>query len=421
MKNLFSLLVLLCIGLSMQSCIKDDCDATRNYVYYEPIYKKAEEFRIPITTETARQLENPGKIYYYKNYIFINEINEGVHIVDNTNPEQPDIISFINIPGNVDMAIRDEVLYADNYVDLLALDITDVLNPKLLQRHEEALLRYYWDNSQGYFVGYSETNIIETIDCTNPNFGRPFFNRGGGILVDIATAEDASFDTTSGDSSKSGTGGSLARFTIYQHYLYTIGEFEMDVYDISIRDELDAINTIQVGWGIETLYPYKDKLFIGANDGLYIFDNQEPTRPELLAKFQHARACDPVVVEDDIAYVTLRDGNACQGFNNQLDIVDVSDFKNPSLIESHPMEHPHGLSVRDKVVYLCEGEYGLKVLDLDNPKRAKKLSDYSIATYDNIVIPGTDIMLVIGKDGLYQYDISDNKNLKQLSFIPVGK
>lgn len=421
MKNILNLLLLCTFALSMQSCLKDDCEATREYALFQPIYKQADEFRVPIISETPRTLENPGKLYYYNQHILINEVNEGIHIIDNSNPENPTFRAFINIPGNVDMAVKDGVLYADSYVDLLVLDLADLENPKLMQRHEEAFLRHYWDESQGYFVGYEQTPIIETIDCTDPNFGRAFFNRGGNWFVNTAIDLEAADVDFGGGNGGSGTGGSLARFTIYQDFLYTIGEYEMKVFDISIREGLDELNTIQVGWGIETLYPYQDKLFIGAADGMYIFDNQNPTSPELLSKFQHARACDPVVVEDDIAYVTLRDGTACQGFNNQMDIVDVKDFTAPVLIESHSMENPHGLAVRDKVVYVCEGEYGLKVFDVDNPNRLKQLDKQNIATYDNVIIPETDILLVIGKEGLYQYDISDNKNLKQLSLIPVGK
>ena len=35
-------------------------------------------------------------------------------------------------------------------------------------------------------------------------------------------------------------------------------------------------------------------------------------------------SCDPVVVQGDYAFVTLRGGTECQGFSNQLDIIDIS-------------------------------------------------------------------------------------------------
>ncbi|NJL73976.1 MAG: hypothetical protein HC892_01915 [Saprospiraceae bacterium] len=172
---------------------------------------------------------------------------------------------------------------------------------------------------------------------------------------------------------------------------------------------------------VETIFPYQDKLFVGANDGMYIFDNTVPTQPKQLSKFSHARACDPVVVEGATAYVTLRGGTTCEGFNNQLDIVDVKDLLNPRLLKTYPMSNPHGLSIRKNILYLCDGESGLKSFDVTDPFNMKALDHEKIATYDAIALPGSDLLMVIGKNGLYQYDAKNPKDLKQLSLIPVQK
>ena len=69
-----------------------------------------------------------GKIYFKDHYIFVNEYQKGIHVIDNEDPRNPQIIKFIEIPGNVDMAIADDILYADSYVDLLSIDISDIGN-----------------------------------------------------------------------------------------------------------------------------------------------------------------------------------------------------------------------------------------------------------------------------------------------------
>jgi hypothetical protein len=83
------------------------------------------------------------------------------------------------------------------------------------------------------------------------------------------------------------------------------------------------------------------------------------------------------------------------------------------------MDNPHGLSVRDKIVYLCDGKSGLRVLDLNSPEKAKELDRKKFRTYDAIALPNNDLLMVIGDDGFYQFDASNPKNLKQLSVIPV--
>lgn len=93
---------------------------------YRPVYG------LPSMKEVAlvdiKQVRNPGKIYIYKDYLLINEINEGIHIFDNANPKSPEPMGFIQIVGNSDMAIRNDILYADHLGNLIAITISDLNN-----------------------------------------------------------------------------------------------------------------------------------------------------------------------------------------------------------------------------------------------------------------------------------------------------
>ncbi len=149
---------------------------------------------------------------------------------------------------------------------------------------------------------------------------------------------------------------------------------------------------------------------------------RDPAAPKQISVFEHARACDPVVVHDNIAYVTLRTGNACGGNQNQLDLVDVSDASAPKLIRSYTMENPYGLSVNFPNLFLCEGKNGFKVFDVSD----KLTVDQHLLSFNtemhayDVISMGKNLML-IGDDGFYQFDASDPKNLRQLSKIVVKK
>jgi len=412
----------------LQSCLQDACEATRTFVRFDPVYKQSADIRTEVSYEAARALKNPGKIYYYGQYMFINERKEGIHIIDNSNPESPQNIAFINIQGNIDMAVRGNTLYADSYMDLLVVDINELTQPRILDRQEDVFIRNFpFDENRGYIVDYEETDVTEEINCADPRFGQPNFWRGG---VFFAQAE-ADFNTAPNirnngggavnSNAPSGVGGSFARFTIYQDFLYVIDNSKMDVFDIKVESKLNLLNTTEVGWNIETIFPYQDKLFIGSSTGMFIFNNEDPTNPQFASRFDHARACDPVVVEGETAYVTLRDGTRCEGFSNQLDIIDISNIFSPRLIASHEMDNPHGLSVRNDIIYLCDGDSGLKVFDAENKKDLKQLDHEKFKTYDAIALPNSDLVMVIGDDGFYQFDASNPKKMKQLSVIPVEK
>ena len=147
-----------------------------------------------------------------------------------------------------------------------------------------------------------------------------------------------------------------------------MNDFQMSIFDILEQADPELSNTLDIEWGIETIFPYEDKLFIGARNGMHIFDNSNPSNPVQVSSFLHVRSCDPVVVQDDTAYVTLRGGfEECNGFTNQLDVIDISDISDPQLIASYPMDFPNGLGIDGSSLFICEGQFGLKVFDATDP------------------------------------------------------
>jgi hypothetical protein len=131
-----------------------------------PIYLPYAELRKPISVEPDHPLKNFGKIYVYGPYLFINSRNQGIYIFDNTDPTQPVYRSFLKIPGNVDIAVKDGILYADSYVDLVAVDLrdatqihelarfTDVFPYDGYQNVPEGVYFDSIDSSRGVVVGY---------------------------------------------------------------------------------------------------------------------------------------------------------------------------------------------------------------------------------------------------------------------------
>lgn len=63
--------------------------------------------------------------------MYINERFEGIHVIDNRDPSSPQNVAFLDIPGNIDLAVNGDALYADSYVDLVTIDIS---NPKKSER-----------------------------------------------------------------------------------------------------------------------------------------------------------------------------------------------------------------------------------------------------------------------------------------------
>lgn len=118
---------------------------------YEPIY--AEPDKTEIAFESAHALQEPGKVYLYGTLLLVNERYEGIHIYDNADPTHPQAIGFLRIPGNIDVAVRNNILYADHLGDLVALDINDWRNPREISRiHQGQWSLRFPPEGMRYFV-----------------------------------------------------------------------------------------------------------------------------------------------------------------------------------------------------------------------------------------------------------------------------
>lgn len=414
--KLTRILMGLLVGISLSGCLKDTCETTYTYVRYDPLYILPAALRQEVNLTPARTLEEAGKIYVYNKYLLINEVGEGIHVYDNSNPAAPLQLGFLPIPGNRDLAVRNGYLYADSYVDLVVIDLHDPQAPRQVQRLENVFPGFGIDAVRGLLVEYVPSQVSEQFPC-NEDRGIVFWD--GPVFW--VRAEVGGVATPSNDV---GIGGSTARFTMAAGHLYTVNHSDLSVFGLGDDGSAKLANRVAVGWDIETIYPFLNNLFIGSMNGMYIYNIDEPTAPRQMSVFEHVRACDPVVTDGRFAYVTLRDGTECQGFNNQLDVVDVANLEKPSLVKTYPMHHPIGLSIVDGLLFICEDDQGLKIFDATDVKAIDQHllnHDRRFQATDVIVLPDPKLAIVTGTDGIYQLDYTDPTNLKILSSFKPTK
>lgn len=391
-KNLINALLLLFAFAVFTGCKKDEYEKVQIVKMISVQQMRA----LPVGMTKATQAKKTGKIYLYNDYLFINEPNEGIHIYNNTNPIAPVNVGFLQIPGNVDLAVRNNILYADNFIDLLAFDISNMSNIKQVKRVTDVFNQLYTPGAQKYLYYYKDTLIKKQTNKEK-------------LYYDAATYSS---------SNASGQGGSMARFTLMNDYLYTVGMNNLSLFDIKNASNPTFLKAISLGWGVETIFPYESKLFIGTNRGMHIFSAADPASPVQLSTYSHIFACDPVVVQGKYAYVTLRTGNMCRQASNQLEVVDIEDPTKPKQVAVYPMQNPHGLSTSGDNLFLCEGAYGIKSFSIaDKTKIGNNMLQHlsNIKSFD--VIAGPKSLIVTGEDGVYQFNYTNAANLKQLSII----
>jgi hypothetical protein len=426
--TLTSILVAISVNALLVGC-SDKCQVKTSYYYYKPKYSTTAEIKASTGLISATPLSTPGKIYWKDQKLYINEVGKGIHLIDNANPSSPVATGFLNIPGNFDLAILGNILYADSYVDLVMFDVSDWANIKEVNRMEGFFKNYntmgfYADPVKGVVTSWEKT---QEVSVQENNCGPNAMQTWGGIYYDkgIAVPQLAAstMNTTAMPTNPTtGISGSMARFTIMKNFLYAIDGATLAVVDISNTTQPSRKEDKTLLTWPETLFPYGDNLFIGSRAGMAVFNITTPDQPTLLSTFDHVYSCDPVVVQGNYAYVTLYNGDICHNNTNELQVIDITDLKNPTLHNTYKMTNPHGLGIDQNTLFICDGSDGLKVYEASNPD---SIGTRMIAHYPNInaldIIPFQNVAMVIGSDGLYQYDYSQVNNIKLLSKITIVK
>ena len=217
-----------------------------------------------------------------------------------------------------------------------------------------------------------------------------------------------------------GQGGSLTRFAIQNNYLYIVSNATIQVFSID-ENQFTKVGDVAVSFGLETIFAKGEYLYLGARDAMYIYSIRNQAKPEFIFRYSHIVSCDPVVVQGNTAYVTLKSGNRCNQGDNALEIINITDPYNPVLIKNYPMRSPGGLGIDGGCLFVCEGDYGFSMLDVSDPASISVIKEIKdVKAYDVIARQG--MLTLTGDDGIFQYTYDCvKKDIQLLSKIPVQR
>ena len=414
MKNTFYfLLMMISFSSAFMSCENEDYET---YNVVTPVTMTLSELRSSVKILPPQKTINSGKIYVYEEFIFINDEEKGIHIIDNTVPTAPKKISFLKILGNTDIAVKDQMLFADSFTDLVVFDISNIRKIVEKNRLNNVFPHYTVyptiDNNLPIHYDYQNSTsdkIIDDWDIKQEKRKTQESDINGGVY----------YNSVSSEGSVTGKGGSLARFMIVENYLYAVDKNKINIFNIQNLSAPTKIKEQNVGWGIETIFNRNEYLYLGSTNGMYIYDIKSLENPVFTSRIAHINACDPVVVDEKYAYVTLRSGNLCGAAESVLEIIDITNKSNPVKIKSYTMANPYGLGIKDQMLFICDGTAGLKVFNKSNILDLQITNQFkNINTFD--VIPLDDKLLLVGQNTLFQYKYVQN-NIELLSTFLLDK
>lgn len=398
---------LLCTG-----CLKDTI--TKSYTIYTPVYTLKSSILAAINGAPGQSVAQAGQIYTKGSFIYLNDVDKGIHIIDNSDPSNPVQTAFLNIPGNENIAIRGNILYADMYADLLAIDISNPRQAKVTG----TLWNFFTSRAFSPDTGYVITGWIKKDTSFETNApGAPLLYGIPGTAFYTANSS-AVLAASSAVAASTGTAGSTAVMTLIGDYLYAIPEeHSLGVVHVSDSTHPTMITTMDAGYDLETIFPIQNRLLLGSKEGVYVYSIDNAAQPVQLSEFTHGTACDPVIADQDYAFVTLHSGTTCGGAANELDVLRAQDITQASLLKTYPMTSPSGLCKDGSMLFVCDGPV-VKAFNASEPANLQLLTELNVTNaYD--LIAANNLLLVVTTGGLYQFDYSDPSHITQLSYLPV--
>lgn len=244
----------------------------------------------------------------------------------------------------------------------------------------------------------------------------------------FSCSKDGALDSGNDPYSSDTKSGSYATMLTISNRLYLVNRTAITTYDVINPSNPLKLDYKNVGADIESLFHYNGLLLIGSANNMYIYKINTNGIPERQSNTEYNQifgteicTSDPIVVRNNIAYVTLSTiTRLCNSFKyeNELRVYDIDDIESAKLLKTISVPSPRGLGLGKKHLFVCSDTDGLVVLNIEdalNPKIVKTIGGFS--GYDLIV--DDNLLIIVTDKALLQYDISDETNIKELGKIKL--
>lgn len=232
----------------------------------------------------------------------------------------------------------------------------------------------------------------------------------------------------SGISGGAGQGGSRARFEILGDHLYTVEGRSLSVFNIEEPAKPEVVSSEAVTLPdfpdedpiAETIYALDaTTLIVGALDGAHFYDLSDPTDPNKITVSYKAKGCDPIVANQNYAFVSISSKrDLCTHSLNEIRVLDISNLQQIQQVNKRKLTNPRGLGLRNDQLFVADS--GLKVYDVSFPSSRMVLEQRFPNVQATDVIPLDSNLLVIGKASFVNYKYTDQglEQESRLTFNP---
>ncbi len=409
MKKTLISIVTIAFIFAIISCSKTTGSIKINYTKAIAVYGDLDSLRNIPLLEPSKEIVKPMGHYIGNNCILIGERAKGIHLFDDNNISNPSKVGFLNIPFCKEFYVEGNYLYAESGYDLLKIDLTDVRTPKVIKRVNNAFHTQLKNNQGQVILGFIYQNATDEFDYNSEE--AKSIKKDGKLYIDyrkkmIPLSSVPTMFTGNNGKSK----GTINRICVIKDHVYVVGIDKMHIF--SNNQDFNKVKELKIGDNTETIYTDKDRLYLGSQTQLTIYDLKSPSNPKEIGNVDHEESCDPVLAVGDYAYSTLRSvtNEGCSPSENVLMVVEIKKSGRAKEVQTIDMKSPYGLALINNYLFVGEGTNGLRIFNAkykDDLKESKKFNN--IVAFDIMQHPtNSDIIITTHQNGLRQYKINWN-------------
>ncbi|MBZ0266237.1 choice-of-anchor D domain-containing protein, partial [bacterium] len=393
----------------------------------------------PIYPEVISSTDTPGFPYDIElqgNIAGIADYTRGLQLFDVSDPSNPEELSLLDTGGQTrGIALDGDLAVLAHFNQgLVLVDISDPNNPSIISSFETPGNPYNVVLVDGYALVADDIAGLSVFDISDPH--DPIFIISvdtDGYTLDVGidgnyafVADDSHglivFDISDIDGpeiiAEHDTRGNASSIQIHNGIVYLADHTEGIVL-INIEDPLNPFevgfyDTIDIA---RDVFPFGEYAIVADGEFIHIFDCSEAIGwgpgqiPDLVTQISTDNQSLALSIEGNLLYLADGEGG--------LKILDKSDIINP--IELSVYESPgysSGLIKNNDFIVLADGAGGVRVINIENPNEPFEVESFDTpGVVENILLNNELLFVSNNEDGIRVLDFSDPENLIEIGSI----
>lgn len=131
-----------------------------------PVYSTNTATVKQISAGPQRATVNAGKIYTVGNLIYQVEQDSGIHVINYSNPANPQKLGFIRSFLCKELAVKNGLIYTNNLADLVVIDASNISAVREVGRTEKV-----FPDLALQYPPVASSNAITYFECADPSKG----------------------------------------------------------------------------------------------------------------------------------------------------------------------------------------------------------------------------------------------------------